>query len=89
MVKPGYVSTDPRDPDAPIRMDEKRLDRARSRMTLQELLAIPGNAEFARRPVKSEPLDLPEIPPERLAELRERRDYLLALLRERWNDGRE
>lgn len=73
---------DPRSPDAPIVYDDRMLDRQRSRVSLEELLRDPETYQWATQPVREEPLDLPEIPPERLAELRARRDEILERIRQ-------
>ena len=74
---------DPRSEDTPIRMDDERMDRARGRKTIQELLEQSGNMKYARLPVETEPLEFYEIAPERLAALRARRDAIIAELQER------
>ena len=82
MPRPPDVP-DPLDPAAPIRTDDPVMDRARAQTTLAELLRSRSTRWWARIPVPYEPLELPEIPPERLAYLRARRDEILAALRER------
>jgi hypothetical protein len=88
MTRPSDVH-DPLSPDAPVRVDDPRIDRLRSRMTLEGLLREPGALEYARRPVEYVDEEPPDIPPDRLAWLRERRDELIALLRERRDDDGE
>jgi hypothetical protein len=82
MPRPPDVP-DPLDPAAPIRTDDPVMDRARAQTTLAELLRSRTTRWWAKLPVEYEPLVVPEIPPERLAELRRRRDEILAALRER------
>ena len=82
MPRPPDVP-DPLDPAAPIRTDDPVMDSARAQTTLAELLRSRSTRRWARIPVPYEPLELPEIPPERLAYLRARRDEILAALRER------
>lgn len=74
---------DPRAEDSPIRYDDKRMDRQRSRTSLAELFK-GARTERVGEELPAEPLHLPEIPPERLAYLRRRRDEILAELREHW-----
>lgn len=71
---------DPRDPNAPIRYDDEAEDKRRGQVTLEEL------AEWWRTrgypvDIAYVALELPKIPPERLAELRRRRDEILAQIR--------
>jgi hypothetical protein len=78
---------DPRDPNAPTRVDDPEEDRRRSEITVGELMRDAPIEE-----VLYEPLMLPEIPPERMAALRRRRDELIPLIRmwfERELRGRE
>lgn len=78
---------DPLDPDSPVRMDDPRMDRARGRKTIAELLEQSGNRRYASLPVELFSPALPEIPPERLAYLRQRRDEITAELRRRWSEN--
>jgi hypothetical protein len=81
---------DPRAEDAPIRVDNEQMDRARSRTTLAELLENPAHARYARIPVPLLDPELPEIPADRMEYLRQKRDEILARLRREWgSDGRE
>ena len=77
MMEKPPGTPDPRSPDAPIRVDDEEEDRARSNVTVGEMMA-----DAPREEITFEPLELPDIPPGRLRELRRRRDYLIPLLRE-------
>lgn len=81
MTRPEGIP-DPRDPDAPIRVDDPKEDAARSNVTVGELAREAlDRGEPMDAPM--EPLELPEIDSERWAYLRRRRDEILAELRER------
>jgi hypothetical protein len=81
MTRPEGVE-DPRNPDAPIRYDDKKEDQQRGSITLQEILADEDIYAWAKLEIEFEPLELPEIETERLEYLRRRRDEILAKLRE-------
>jgi hypothetical protein len=81
MVRPGVP--DPRDPYAPIRYDDEAMDKRRAQVTVGQLMQGAPNP-----PIPYAPLDLPDIEPGRLQELRRRRDYLIPLIRE-WLGGRQ
>lgn len=81
MKKPPNTP-DPRDPNAPIRVDDPEMDRRRSEVTVGELMLYAPIEEVAY-----ESLVVENIEPERLAELRRRRDELIPLLREWFHRG--
>ena len=75
---------DPRDPASPLRLSEPAEDHARSQVTVGELVAGQPPSRVGEH-LPAEPLDLGDIlariPPERLAQLRDARDRILAELR--------
>jgi hypothetical protein len=79
MTRPSDVP-DPRSPDAPIRMDNEKLDRHRSRRSLADYDAIPSRVG---EDIPAEPLEIPKIDPVRWLKLQDRRDQILADLRAR------
>jgi hypothetical protein len=80
MTRPDGIP-DPRAENAPVRLDDEQEDTARSRVTVEELDAWWRHRRLSVE-VAYNPLELPEIPPERLAELRRRRDEILAVIRQ-------
>ena len=79
---------DPRAPDSPTRVDDPEEDRRRSEVTVGEITVDKSVTIRVGEELPAELLLLPEIPPERLAALRRRRDELIPLLREFFG-GRE
>ena len=83
MARPPDVP-DPRDPASPLRLSDPAEDHARSQVTVGELAAGQPPSRVGEH-LPAEPLDLDDIlariPPERLAQLREARDRILAELR--------
>ena len=88
MARPPDVP-DPRDPASPLRLSDPAEDHARSQVTVGELAAGQPPSRVGEH-LPAEPLDLDDIlariPPERLAQLREARDRILAELRSQRGD---
>ena len=71
---------DPLNSKSPIRYDDEAEDKKRASVTVEEMDA-QWRRERLPTEVPYEPLELDEIPPERLEELRRRRDEILAAIR--------